>query len=374
MVANSIYRLARPSVQNLLPYQPGKPLAALARELGLANIIALASNENPLGPSPKAIAAVKNSLNVLNRYPEGSGYELKKALATKLDVDVTQITLGNGSNEILELIARTFLSSNLSAVFSQYAFIVYSLLTQAIGAQANVAKAGDGVLFPKYGHDLNALFDAITANTRIVFIANPNNPTGTFLRSAALLRFIRSLPDHVICVIDEAYFEYVNAKDCPDTMSWLASSPNLILTRTFSKAYGLAGLRVGYSISSPEIADLLNRVREPFNNNSLALVGALAALKDQHYLRKSIANNNSGMRQFTDYFKYSGLHVQQSLGNFIMLDLKRDALLVYQSLLEQGIIVRPIANYGLPTHLRISIGSTEANQCCMDALSEIMHV
>ena len=370
--SNTIYNLATAGVKGLVPYQPGKPITELERELGLETIVKLASNENPLGPSPKAIAAVQAALPNLSRYPDGNGYALKTALASMLGVDYDQITLGNGSNEILELVARTFLTTDLSVVFSEYAFAVYPLVTQAIGAQPLVAKAADGSKFPVYGHDLDAMIDIIGDNTRVVFIANPNNPTGTCLTTEQLSGFIRALPGNIICVVDEAYFEYVGADDYPDAISWLSDFPNLIITRTFSKAYGLAGLRVGYSISSPEIADLLNRVREPFNNNSLALVAAESALGDRDYLRHSIELNRDGMRQLTDFFQASNLDWIASAGNFVLVDLKQDALPVYQALLNKGVIVRPVANYGLSEHLRISIGSVEENQLFIKALGEIL--
>lgn len=369
-----IYNLATSGVQGLVPYQPGKPITELERELGLTSIVKLASNENPLGPSPKVLSAIQAALPDLSLYPDGNGYDLKMVLSAKYGVDYQQITLGNGSNEILELIARTFLSNKLSAVFSQYAFAVYPLVTQAIGAQSLVAPAADGSKHPEFGHDLDAMSDTIDVNTRIVFIANPNNPTGTYLSSEQLSSFIQALPNNIICVVDEAYFEYVKSEDNFDSMHWLADNPNLIITRTFSKAYGLAGLRIGYSISSTEIADLLNRVREPFNNNSLALVAAEAALDDQGYLTQSIEINHTGMRQFIDFFKASDLQWIPSLGNFITVNLKRDALLVYQSMLERGVIVRPVANYGLPEHLRISIGTGADNQRCINALTEILDV
>lgn len=371
---DAIYNLATVGVQGLVPYQPSKPITELERELGLQTIVKLASNENPLGPGKKAAAAIQTALADLSLYPDSNGLQLKVALAAKLDVDANQITLGNGSNEILELIARTFLSSDLAAVFSQFAFAVYPLVTQAIGAQAIVVPAADNSNYPKYGHDLDAMLAAISTNTRVVFIANPNNPTGTCLLGETLLNFIRALPENVICVIDEAYFEYVELDDYPDSISYLTEFPNLIITRTFSKAYGLAGLRIGYSITSKMVADLLNRVRAPFNNNSLALVAAEAALDDQDYLQQSRELNRQGMQQWTDFFKDFGLQWIESVGNFICVDLKRDALPVYEALLAHGVIVRPVANYGLPENLRISIGTSEQNIFCINALMKILDV
>jgi histidinol-phosphate aminotransferase len=372
--ASAIFNLATNGVLGLVSYQTGKPITELERELGLQSIVKLASNENPLGPSPKVLAVLQKSLTDLSRYPDGNGYALKTALVAKLGVDYSQITLGNGSNEILELIARVFLTGDLSAIYSEYAFAIYPLLIQALGAQALMAKAGNGAKYAQYGHDLDAMFDAISDNTRLIFIANPNNPTGNFLSKKQLLDFLQVLPKDIVCVVDEAYFEYIDEADYPDSISYLSDFPNLIITRTFSKAYGLAGLRIGYSISSPEIANLLNRVREPFNNNSLALVAAETALVDEDYLTRSVAANRIGMQQLTDAFKTMKLNWIPSFGNFVTVDLKRDALTVYQALLQKGVIVRPVANYGLPEHLRISVGLAEENQLCIDALAEILDV
>ncbi len=365
---NALFDLARPGVKQLVPYVPGKPIEELERELGLSRIVKLASNESPLGVSPKVLAAISQALPDLPRYPDGSGFKLKTALAEKYAVNVNQLALGNGSNEILELVARTFLSPELNAVFSQHAFAVYPIVTQAAGASARVVPARD------YGHDLPAMLAAVDDKTRIVFIANPNNPTGTLLAPAALKTFLQALPATVACVLDEAYFEFIAAGHKADTISWLADFPNLIITRTFSKAYGLAGLRVGYSLSSPEIADLLNRVRQPFNNNSLALVAAETALNDADYLARAIATNNQGMAQLTAAFAGLGLEWIPSAGNFVAFDLKRPAMPVYEALLRQGVIVRPIGVYEMPDHLRVSIGTGQENAAFIDALKAVLDV
>mgnify|MGYP006273479809 CR=1 FL=1 len=257
MTISSIIDLAVPGVQSLTPYLPGKPISELERELGLSHIVKLASNENPLGPSPKALEAAASVLSELHLYPDGGGFELRAALAAKLGVSSEQITLGNASNDARELVARISLSPQLHTVLPQHAFAVYPIVTQATGAQAIVAPAHDGSRGPRYGHDLDAMLAAVNESTRLVFIANPNNPTGTRLHKDELLAFLEALPAHVIAVVDEAYFEYVHAPEHPDALEWLPQLPNLIVTRTFSKAYGLAGLRVGYSVSSPVIADLL---------------------------------------------------------------------------------------------------------------------
>ena len=352
---------ALPNITALKPYQPGKPIEELERELGLSNIIKLASNENPLGPSKSALNAIVQASKELTRYPDGNGFSLKAALAKHVQLTSDQITLGNGSNDVLELLARTFVSSNDEVIFSQYAFAVYPLVTQAIGAKAVIAPASD------FGHDLDAMTTLISEKTKLIFIANPNNPTGTALAPKQVETFLKQVPESVIVVLDEAYVEYTTQQF--NTVAWLAGYPNLVITRTFSKAYGLAALRVGYSLSSPEIADCLNRIRQPFNVNSLALVAAVAALADKDYVEQSRQLNEAGLKQFVTGFEQLGLTYILSKGNFITVDVKRNADSIYQSLLQQGVIVRPIANYGLPQHLRISVGLGEENQRCLDALA-----
>jgi len=364
-----ISALATAGVQRLIPYIPGKPIEELERELGLSQIIKLASNENPLGPSKKALAAIQSTLSSLALYPDGNGFNLKSALASKFAVDTSQITLGNGSNELLELVARAFLTPDLEAVFSQHAFAVYPIVTQAVGAKSVVVPARN------YGHDLDAMLASITERTRIVFIANPNNPTGTLLAQAEVENFIASLPETVICVLDEAYFEFVSAGQPTDginSIDWLKKYPNLLITRTFSKAYGLAGLRIGYGLSSPELADLLNRVRQPFNCNMLALAAAEAALSDVEHLQNTISNNSQGMQQLEAGFKQLQLDWIPSAGNFVLLNINRPGMPVYEALLRKGVIVRPVANYELPNHLRISVGTQHENQLFLQALSECL--
>ena len=363
---DKIYTLAVEGVQRLIPYKAGKPIEELERELGLTQIIKLASNENPLGPGKKALEAIVLALPDLALYPDGSGFLLKQALADKYTLDNSQITLGNGSNEILELVARAFLTPEHEAVFSQHAFAVYPIVTQAVGAKAVVVPALN------YGHDLDAMLLAVTEKTRLVFIANPNNPTGTLLSPASLALFINALPDTCVCVLDEAYFEFVNDLEAVNSIAWLKDHPNLLITRTFSKAYGLAGLRIGYGLSSPQMADILNRVRQPFNNNSLALVAALAALNDDEHLQQTIIVNAQGMQQLVDGFKVLGLEWVPSAGNFVLLDLKQAGMPIYEALLRKGIIVRPVGVYELPNHLRISIGTKIENQLFLDALTEIL--
>lgn len=363
-----------PPVDGLTPYQPGKPIEELARELNLdpKAIVKLASNENPLGPGPKAVAAVKEALADIARYPDGSGFRLKEKLAVKLGVGMEQITLGNGSNDVLDLIARVFLGPGRSAVFSQYAFAVYPLATQSVGAQARIAPAHDGSCGPRYSHDLQAMLDQVADDTAVVFIANPNNPTGTWVSRKELWDFLQALPRRVIAVMDEAYCEYIELEDYPNSLEWLRFFPNLIVTRTFSKAYGLAGLRVGYAVSDPEVAELLNRVRQPFNVNSLALSAAAEALDDEDHLAASRELNRAGLGQLAEAFTARGLDFIPSLGNFITVDVGREAGPVFSALLQEGVIVRPVANYGLPNHLRVSVGTREENGRFIEALDRVL--
>jgi len=360
--------LAQPGVQKLSPYVPGKPVDELARELKLdpAGIVKLASNENPLGPSPKALAAIQAELSELTRYPDGNGFVLKQRLAQRYSVGVHQVTLGNGSNDILELVARAYLAPGLNAVFSEHAFAVYPIATQAVGAE------GRAVAAKNWGHDLDAMADAIDENTRVVFVANPNNPTGTWFDAAALGTFLARVPAHVLVVLDEAYIEYAEGQELPDGLAYLADYPNLLVSRTFSKAYGLAALRVGYAISSPVIADVLNRVRQPFNVNSLALAAACAALDDVDYLAASRRVNDAGMAQLEHGFRQLGLEWIPSRGNFIAVDFVRDAAPINQALLREGVIVRPVAGYGMPTFLRVSIGTERENARFLDVLAQVL--
>ena len=301
------------------------------------------------------------------RPQNAPGFSLKQALSKKYSVSSEQITLGNGSNELLELVARAFLTPAHEVVFSQHAFAVYPIVTQSVGAKAVVVPAIN------YGHDLDGMLAAVTDKTRIVFIANPNNPTGTLLSQESVERFISALPDTCICVLDEAYFEFVSSLEAIDSIEWLKKFPNLLITRTFSKAYGLAGLRVGYGLSSPEMADILNRVRQPFNNNTLALVAAEAALNDEEHLQETIRVNASGMLQLTEGFKALSLEWISSSGNFVLVDLKKSGQVIYDALLRKGVIVRPVGNYELPHHLRISIGTEAENNVFLKALAETLN-
>ncbi len=317
--------LAVEPINGLFPYQPGKPIDELQRELGLDNIVKLASNENPLGPSDVVKEAIQSAIKDVALYPDGNGFYLKKALSEKLGVTTDMITLGNGSNDVLDLIARVFLSQGREAVYSQYAFVVYAIATQSVGATARVAKASSINSTATYGHDLSAMLALVNDKTSVVFIANPNNPTGTWLEPLELEAFIKQIPKHVIVVLDEAYCEYLEQQITVNSIDFLQTYPNLIITRTFSKAYGLAGLRVGYAVSHPDVADLLNRVRQPFNVNSLALVAAEAALKDDDYINRSRVLNTQGLQQLTKGFEQLGLSYIPSVGNFVSVNVGDNA-------------------------------------------------
>jgi histidinol-phosphate aminotransferase len=363
---------ALPYVRAISPYQPGKPIAELARETGIdeADIIKLASNENPLGMSPRARAALADACADLERYPDGNGFVLKSALAARLGVDAAQLVLGNGSNDVLELVARVFLAPGRAAVFSAHAFAVYPLATLAAGARCIVAPARD------FGHDLAAMRAAVDADTRVVFIANPNNPTGTFLAPDAVRDFVRSLPEDVVCVLDEAYNEYLEPALRADSVAWIAGLPNLVVTRTFSKIYGLAGLRVGYAVAGAAIADLMNRIRQPFNVNSLALAAATAALDDGEFVTASYRLNREGLVQIEEGLARMGLRYIRSHGNFVTFHAgaaSGGATGVNQRLLAQGVIVRPIGGYGMPDWLRVTIGRAGDNTRFLAALERALH-
>jgi len=363
-----IFSLAVESVQALKPYEPGKPLKELEREYGVSEAVKLASNENPLGMSTKAKEAIIAASNDISLYPDGNAFYLKQALALQLsNIDVNQITVGNGSNDILEIIARCFASQDSAIMYSQHAFAVYPIVTQAIGATHQMVAAKD------WGHDLAAMRHAVSDKTKVIFIANPNNPTGTYLESNDLFSFVKSIPDNIIIVIDEAYHEYVTQSTYVSAMNWVNEFNNLIVTRTFSKAYGLAGLRVGYSVSHAAIANVLNRVRQPFNVNSLALAAAQAALSDHSFISDAVSINNCGKEQLYNAFEKMGLSYIPSEGNFIALDVKRDVNILNEALLRKGVIIRPIAAYQMPTYIRVSIGTEVENSRFLEALNEVLN-
>ncbi|HSS65143.1 MAG TPA: histidinol-phosphate transaminase [Gammaproteobacteria bacterium] len=358
--------LAAKGVRGLSPYKPGKPMEELQRELGLSDIIKLASNESPLGPGPAALAAVARCAGGISRYPDGNGFALKQALAAHHEVTPESITLGNGSNDVLELIARGFVTCDNEVVFSRHAFAVYPLVTQAVGAKAVVTPA------KRFGHDLEAMAAAIGAKTRVVFIANPNNPTGTWLPADAVASFVAALPETVLAVVDEAYFEYVDEPVYESFVPRVSDHRNLIVTRTFSKAYGLAGLRVGYSVSDPQVADVLNRVRQPFNVNAMALAAAEAALGDRAHLERSIEVNRSGMKKLTGAFDDLDVAYIPSAGNFLAARMPRPGAEIFSALLKEGVIVRPIAEYGMPDFIRVTVGTEEENDRFIQALKRVI--
>ena len=368
----SVLDSALAQIKQLHPYSPGKPVEELERELGVRNAYKLASNENPLGCSPRARQALQQALTQIELYPDANAFYLKQRLAQKLGVGENQITIGNGSNDVLALIARTFLDGSRGAVFSAYSFMVYAMVTQACGARKQIAPALSFTSEQPYGHDLEAMLEQIDEQTRVVFVANPNNPTGTWVNHQALEDFVKRMPAHIAIIIDEAYFEYVDLDDYPNTMNWVDQYPNLIVTRTFSKIYGLAGLRLGYAVSSPDLCDLFNRVRQPFNGNSLALVAAMAALDDDEFVRNSRKTNQHGLQLLHHWFESQGIGYIPSVGNFVCVRFGEDTERIYQALLENGIIVRPVANYGLSEFLRISVGTEEQNTRMLEVLGRLL--
>jgi len=355
-------RLAVEAVRGITPYQPGKPISELERELGIRDIIKLASNENPYGPGPEVQAAMQAALGEIELYPDGSCHALRHALAARLGVAPERLTFGNGSNDLLVLLAEAFLTPATSAVYAQYAFAVYPLVVQATGARGIEVPALPRGAAQPLGHDLDAMLAAVRPDTRLVFIANPNNPTGTWVGAAELRRCIASLPEHTLAVLDEAYFEYGRTLGCPDALEWLDEFPHLVVLRTFSKAYGLAGARVGYGISHPEVADVLNRLRPAFNVNSIAQAGAAAAIAHPGHAQRAVAATMAELPRVARSLEALGLAVVPSATNFVLARIGPAAPAVYQQLLAGGIIVRPVAGYGLPEYLRITIGTPEQNE------------
>ena len=358
--------LAPAYIRAIAPYQPGKPISELERELGITGIVKLASNENPLGASPKAIAAAREALDEIGLYPDGNGFALKDALVKRYGVKHERIVLGNGSNDLLELAARAFLTVGDRVVYADHSFAVYALATQAVGA------IGISVAAKDFGHDLDAMGKAaVEQGAKMIFIANPNNPTGTFLSGESLRRFLSGLPAKILVVLDEAYNEYLPEEKRYDSVSWLNEFPNLIISRTFSKAYGLASLRVGYALGNAQVVDMMNRVRQPFNVNSMAQAAAVAALLDTDFVRQTFELNRRGMEQIVAGLANLGLEHIPSFGNFVCFKV-RDAAKIYRRLLELGVIVRPVANYAMPDYLRVSIGLETENEKFLSALKQAL--
>ncbi|MEO6078667.1 MAG: histidinol-phosphate transaminase [Steroidobacteraceae bacterium] len=365
-------RLAAAAVRQLAPYVIGKPISELQRELGVDDIVKLASNENPLGPSPAVISAMQQSLADVWLYPDGNGHDLKQALALHHGVQPSQVTLGNGSNDLLVMLAEAFLTPDTSAVYSQHAFAIFGIVVQATGARAKVTPAYPAGHAMHTGHDLVAMLAAIDDSTRMVFIANPNNPTGTWNTTTQLTQFLQAVPPTVMVVLDEAYFEYSRRVDCPDGSALLQTYPNLVVLRTFSKAHALAGVRVGYGLAHPDVADMLNRVRQPFNVSIPALAGAQAAIGDVQQVQRAVQLVEDGLLQLHAALPPLGVRLYPTAGNFLLADVGSSGTAVYEHLLRQGVIVRPMAGYGLPRCVRITFGTMAQNQRLVTALTTVL--
>ncbi|HYW91905.1 MAG TPA: histidinol-phosphate transaminase [Gammaproteobacteria bacterium] len=362
---------AAPGVLSLAPYEPGKPVSELAREYGLSDIIKLASNESPLGPGPTARRYARAACDELGRYPDGSAFELREALAERHGVDPAAITLGNGSNDILDLVARVFLGPGRNAVVSRHAFAIYALVSRAVGAECRVAAArpADGV--QPFGHDVDRMLERVDADTGVVFVANPNNPTGTRIDEGELRRLLDGVPPQTVVLLDEAYFEYVDDTAYPDGSTWLAHHPNLVVTRTFSKAHGLAALRAGYGLSDPALADLLNRVRQPFNMNHVAQTAALGSLQDDAHVARAVGLNRAGLEQLGRGLDTLGVRWIPSVANFLCVEVG-DGARVYRALLREGVIVRPMGGYELPGYVRVTTGLEHENARFLEALGRVL--
>jgi histidinol-phosphate aminotransferase len=359
-------KLAKPDLHDLQPYQAGKPRSELKRELGLTHIVKLASNENPLGPSPKALAALQQEISHSHWYPDGNAYALKHGLAEHLDIPADEIILGNGSDNILAMIAQCYLPPGGEVIMSQYAFATFAIITTACQGVPRSVPCIDWQM------DLDGMLAAINDNTRLIFIANPNNPTGNYCSHDALYQFMQQVPEHIIVTIDEAYFEYVTEDDYPNTMTWQAEFPNLITTRTFSKVYGLAGLRIGYARAHPDIVNILNRIRLPFNVNRPAQAAALTALNDHEHLHRSVQTNTQGKEQLAAGLQALGLPHRPSVTNFLTVKMPKPGRDVFNALLKEGIIIRPLDPYGLHDYCRISIGLEQENAQCLNALKSVL--
>jgi len=355
-------KLTSDEIRAITPYAPGKPVCELERELGITGSVKLASNENPLGPSPRAVEAVKAALGGLNRYPDGAGFRLKSALSARYNVPMDGIILGNGSNELIEIIVRTFLLHGEESVMAEPSFVVYRMATQAAGCKSVSVPLKDG------RHDLDAMAERINDKTKLIFIANPNNPTGTMNTASEMDRLMAKTPEDVIVVVDEAYFEYVTATDYPDTLKYVKDGRRVIVLRTFSKAYGLAGLRIGYGLCTPELVDLMNRVRQPFNTNALAQEAAIAALSDPVHVEATLQVNEAGKNYLYSELDRLGVEYLPTQANFIWMEMNQDARGLYEKLLRRGVIVRPMG----PTQIRTTIGLPDENERFVMALTEAM--
>ena len=355
-----------PFIGDLMPYVPGKPVEELERELGIKDAIKIASNENPLGPSPLAEKAVKEAVSSLNRYPDGDAFYLKEKLARKFGISPETFIFGNGSNDVIDIAARTFMEPGDEAIFGEYAFIVYPIVTQAVGAKGVISP------MPDYTHDLRDMYSRITEKTKIIFIANPNNPTGTMVKRAEFEWFLEKVPEDILVLMDEAYFEYVEDKDYPNSLEYQNSGKSILTVRMFSKIYGLAGLRLGYGIAHQDIISNMQRVRQPFNANSLCQVGAMAAIDDIEHIEKTKEVNSEGLTYVTEELKKLDIPYTPSFTNFVLIDLGDNPMPIYNSLLKEGVIVRPVLGYGLKTHLRVTIGLREENEKFIRGITKIL--
>jgi histidinol-phosphate aminotransferase len=362
----TIERLHREVLEKILPYVPGKPIEEVERELGISDIVKLASNENPLGPSPLAITAVMEHVRNLHRYPDAAGYYLRQKLSAKLGISPDHLVLGNGSVEVMEQIAETYLNPGEETVVGWPSFFKFMIVTQIMG--------GVVVKIPMVDkrYDLPAIANAVTPKTRLIFIANPNNPTGTMATAAEVAAFMERIPDRVLVVFDEAYYEYLDRDDYPDTLRYVREGRNVVVTRTFSKIYGLAGMRIGYGIAKPDIIASLNRVRETFNTSSLAQVAALHALDDEEHVAASKSVNNTERAKLSKELTGIGLRPTPSVTNFLLVDMGRNAAGLYESLLREGVIIRPMGMYELPNSMRITIGKKEENDRLLEALAKVL--
>jgi len=366
MTKPDFIKIANSSIRDLQPYQIGKPIDEVKRELHIDRVIKLASNENSFGPSPKALAAALKTMQDIQYYPDGNGYHLKQAIANHYQINADRITLGGGSDDLVKLLAEAFAGPGKEIIYSQYAWEIYSIVCKAAGATAIVTSTKD------WNVDIDAMIKGVSHNTKLIFIANPNNPTGLYITEAQLCNLLDNIPNDVIVVIDEAYYEFVDAEDYPDTLSLQQRYPNLVVTRTFSKAYALAGLRVGYCIADPGINDILNRIRTAFNVNAIALASAEVALKDQHYMEKMVGRIIDNRKALATTLDTMNLAYLPSVANFLCVDMGRAALPIYEQLLQQGIIVRPLLPYNMPHHLRITVGTHEEISCLLKALRKVM--
>ncbi len=355
-----------PFVRDLIPYVPGKPVEELERELGITGAIKIASNENPVGPSPLALKAAVKALGNIHRYPDGDAFYLKHKLAGVLNTTPERLIFGNGSNDVLDIAARTFLSPGDEAVMGEFAFIVYPIVTKAVGAKAVISP------MPGYRHDLRDMFSRITPRTRAVFIANPNNPTGTMVKREEMEWFLDNVGGDVLVVIDEAYFEYVEDPDYPDTLQYQYGDKSILTVRTFSKIYGLAGLRLGYGVGDRDIISAMHRARHPFNTSSIAQEAAIAALDDHEHVKRSRDVNREGLGYLKDGLGRLGISYAPTYTNFILIDLGKDPMPLYNALLREGVIVRPVGGYGLKTHLRVTIGLPEENERFIKAMKKVI--